>query len=152
MSTLRDALHDNIFNSGHPAKQTADELGISYSYLASAGNPNLEEFHFQLRHLIPLTKATGSYRALDFIERALGRVAFFVPTLETVSETAYEVGNLAQKAGAMLTEMGKALENGKIDPEEVKGIEDKCEALITAVCRLRSASVREAKRNGYREN
>ena len=65
MTMLRDHLHDNIFNSGRPAKQIADEIGISYSYLASAGNPNLEEFHFQLKHLIPLTKATGCFDARD---------------------------------------------------------------------------------------
>jgi len=38
ITTLRDALHENIHNSGVPIKRLADDLGISYSYLANAGN------------------------------------------------------------------------------------------------------------------
>jgi hypothetical protein len=143
MDTLRDALHDNIFNSGRPAKQIADELGISYSYLASAGNPNLEEFHFQLRHLIPLTKATGNYDTLDYIERTLGRVAFSVPAVGLVSEVAAETANIVREAGHLLTEMGKALEDGRIQSHEWPGIARECEHVISAVCRLREAAKRE---------
>jgi hypothetical protein len=145
MTTLRDTLHDNIFNAGRPAKQIADEIGISYSYLASAGNPNLEEFHFQLKHLIPLTKATGCFDALDYIERTLGRVAFTVPALDTdVSAVAAEVGGVAKEFSHLMLEMSKALADGNVQSHEWPAIARECEHLINVVCRLREAAKQEA--------
>ena len=69
-TTLRDALHETVHNGGVPMKRLADQLGISYSYLANAANPNLDDFNFQLRHLMPLINATGSYAVLDHLENA----------------------------------------------------------------------------------
>lgn len=144
MTTLRDSLHDTIFNSGRPAKQIADELGISYSYLASAGNPNLEEFHFQLRHLIPLTKSTRNFEVIDHIERTLGRVAFTVPNLTSTTEVTAETANIVREAGHLLTEMAQALADGRVQSQEWPAIARECEHVITAVCRLREAAKREA--------
>lgn len=145
MNTLRDALHDNIFNSGRPAKQIADELGISYSYLASAGNPNLEDFHFQLRHLIPLTKATGNYDALDYIERTLGRVAFSVPVIqEDISQVVAEISAMTLEFSHLMKEMSEALKDGAVHACELPYIARECEHLISRVCRLREAAKREA--------
>ena len=145
MNTLRDALHDNIFNSGRPAKQIADDLGISYSYLASAGNPNLEEFHFQLKHLIPLTKATGNYDTLDYIERALGRVAFVVPTIRgNISEVAEEVSAVTLEFSHLMREMSESLRDGVVHSHEWPAIAKECEHLISRVARLREAAKQEA--------
>lgn len=147
MNTLRDALHDNIFNSGRPPKQIADDLGISYSYLASAGNPNLEEFHFQLKHLIPLTKATDKYDTLDYIERALGRVAFVVPSVKgDISEVAAEVSAVTQEFSHLMREMSEALRDGQVQSYEWPDIARECEHLITRVARLREAAKNEAAR------
>ena len=144
MTTLRDSLHNNIFNSGRPVKQIADELGISYSYLASAGNPNLEEFHFQLRHLIPLTNATRNFETLDFIEKVLGRVAFTVPNMETTSQVVEETARIVREAGHLLTELSHALEDGRVQSHEWPGIARECDHVIAAVCGLREAAKREA--------
>lgn len=145
MNTLRDALHDNIFNAGRPAKQIADDLGISYSYLASAGNPNLEEFHFQLKHLIPLTKATGNYDTLDYIERALGRVAFVVPSIKgEISEVAEEVAAVTLEFSHLMREMAESLRDGVVHSHEWPAIAKECDHLITRVARLREAAKVEA--------
>lgn len=124
MTTLRDALHDNIHGSKVPLKQLADDLGISYSYLANAGNPNLEEFHFQLRHLVPLMKATGNTAVLDYLEHSMGRVAFRVPVAE--GEHLPITSNLLQiiqHVGDLSGKIEEALADNKIERREAKDIE-----------------------------
>ncbi len=146
MTTLRDALHENIHESSVPIKQIADFMAISYSYLANAGNPNMEDGpHFQLKHLIPLTKATGNFSALDYVERAVGRVAFVVPSIGAdVSEVITELSSVTQGFSHLLLEMSKALEDKKIRLNEIPGIKRECEHLIRNVCRLLAAAKQEA--------
>lgn len=73
-TTLRDALHEMVFESPIPAKAQAEELGVGLSYLYNSANHELEGFEYQLRLLIPHTRLTGNFAALDFLERAVGRV------------------------------------------------------------------------------
>lgn len=145
MNTLKDSLHENIHESGVPIKQLCDVLGISYSYLANAGNPNLDDFQFQLRHLIPLTKATGCFASLDYIEKALGRVAFLVPTLNAdVSAVAAEVSAVTLEFSHLMKELSTALSNGVVESHEWPALARECDHLITRVCRLREAAKQEA--------
>jgi regulator of replication initiation timing len=145
MTTLKDSLHDNIHDSGVPIKQLCDVLGISYSYLANAGNPNLEDFQFQLRHLIPLTKATNCFAALDYIEKALGRVAFVVPQIRgDISEVAAEVSAVTLEFSHLMREMSESLRDGAVQSHECPDIARECDHLISRVCRLREAAKQEA--------
>jgi len=147
MTTLKDSLHENIHESNVPIKQLCDILGISYSYLANAGNPNLEDFNFQLRHLIPLTKATNCFATLDYIERALGRVAFVVPTIGAdVSEVAAEVAAVTMEFSHLMREMSEALKDGAVQTYEWPDIARECEHLIKKVCRLNEAAKLEAEK------
>jgi hypothetical protein len=125
ITTLRDALHENIHNSGVPIKRLADDLGISYSYLANAGNPNLEGFDFQLRWLIPLTKMTGNFSALDYLEASLGRTAFRLPdpTKGDHVEINRQMLHIMKHIGDLGGEIEKALEDNKLDNREAKKIE-----------------------------
>lgn len=125
ITTLRDALHENIHNSGVPIKKLADDLGISYSYLANAGNPNLEGFDFQLRWLIPLTKMTNNFSALDYLEAAVGRTAFKLPNSTNGShvEINRQMLHIMKHIGDLGGEIEKALEDNKVENHEAKRIE-----------------------------
>lgn len=124
MTTLQEALHENIHVDGFPLKQLADELGISYSYLANAGNPNLENFDFQLKRLLPLMKATGSVAVLDYFEHAMGRVAFRIP--QAGGEHLPITTNLLQiikHVGDLSGKIETALADNRIEQREAKDIE-----------------------------
>lgn len=124
MTSLRDALHQNIHESGVPIKRLADDLGISYSYLANAGNPNLEDFHFQLRHLVPLMKVTDNLAVLDYLEHCVGRVAFRVPEVSGEHfEVTQELLHIVSHVGELSSKIVNALEDKKIERHEAKDIE-----------------------------
>jgi len=145
MTTLKDTLHENIHESGVPIKQLCDILGISYSYLANAGNPNLEDFNFQLKHLIPLTKATDCFATLDYIERALGRVAFVVPVIgANVSEVTAELAAVTREFSHLMKELSAALADGRVQSQEWPSIALECDHLISRVARLSEAAKNEA--------
>ena len=138
--TLREALHANIHESGTPIKKLSDDIGISYSYLANAGNPNLEDFHFQLRHLVPLMKATGNMAVLDYLEHSMGRVAFRIPsgsgeTLAITSNLLQIVGHI----GELAKRIEDTLEDNIVDQREAKGIEPLVFELIKHLMQLLTA-------------
>jgi hypothetical protein len=118
-STLKDSLYEVVHNPTKPIKVLADELGISYSYLANAANPNLEDFNFQLRHLIPLIKSTGNFAVLDFIENALGRVALSLPKADpTVPEIHSSLFRSIESFGVLAKHAAAAVDDGKITRKE----------------------------------
>jgi hypothetical protein len=106
--TLREALHVMVHESAMPAKQQADELGISYSYLCNAANVHLDGqgFDYQLRHLIPHTRMTDNYAAADFLERAWGRVGVFLPSLKAGAVPPATVENLPTYLCRLMKEIG----------------------------------------------
>lgn len=122
-TTLKDALHDNVHHSNIPMKRLADELGISYSYLANAVNPACEDHHFQLRHLIPTTLRTGRFDALDFIEFACGRVAFKLPVATGNIQITSNLLHIIKHIGELSGRIEEALSDGKIQAHEAKGVE-----------------------------
>jgi hypothetical protein len=124
LMSLRDALHQNIHESGVPIKRLADDIGISYSYLANAGNPNLEDFHFQLRHLVPLMKATGNLAVLDYLEHSMGRVAFCIPeSSEKHLSVTSELISIITHVGELAGKIQSAIEDNIIEKREARDIE-----------------------------
>lgn len=129
--TLKDVLHDQIHESCIPLKILAVKLGISYSYLANAANPDLEDFHFQLKHLIPLIENTNDLQVLDYIESAVGRVAIELPHIEDPKLIHTELCRTIKEFGDMTQAAGRAMEDNKISVSEAKRIEKETMELIS---------------------
>lgn len=137
ITTLKEALHEIISNSPMPPKALAEELGIAYSYLMNSGNPELPEFRFQARFLIPLARLTGDYRAIDFIEHSLGRVAFALPPAAAdIEETRAKLMSTINRFGRLAQDASASLEDGRIEPWEAKTIERDAFELIRETLRF----------------
>lgn len=146
-STLRDALHESVHNGGVPMKRLADQLGISYSYLANAANPNLEDFNFQLKHLMPLINATGSYAVLDYLENACGRVAFCLPQAgKDHLEITQGLLELVGRMGELSHEMSMILADGNVDPHEYKRVEPVFFGLLQEIAGLMASTAQAVRR------
>ena len=125
IGSLKEALHTMIENSELPAKALAEALDINYSMLMNAANPNLPEFRFQARHLIPLTRLTGSFAAIDHIENSLGRVAFSIPKTND-SDTKTIQDDLLETIsdfGKLVQDTSETLLPGHMRADEVKRLE-----------------------------
>jgi hypothetical protein len=127
-ATLREALYDVVHHSRIPAKVQAEELGIAYSYLCNAANPNLDGngFDYQLRLLIPHTRLTDNYASLDYIERALGRVGIavcepFQPgSSPRVEELAAGLLLIAKEMGQAAEAVHRSVKDGRLTEEEAR--------------------------------
>ncbi len=106
IQTFKGALHSVIFDSKVPAKQLAELVGKSYTYLANAANESLDESHLRGRDVTVLTNATGNFALLDHLEASCGRVAFRIPELgeidaesfnEAIVSTVEHLGELTRK-------------------------------------------------------
>lgn len=132
-TSLRDALYDMVHRSSIPAKAQAEELGISYSYLCNASNPNLEGegFDYQLRLLIPHTRITQNYTVLNFIEQSLGRVAIQIPkATPSTSDLVKEFSKTTSEFSDVAHEIGVALQDNKITELEYRRLEKESWELI----------------------
>ena len=137
IATLKEALHQVISNSPIPPKALAEELGIVYYYLMSSVNPELPEFRFQARNLIPLTRLTGDFTAIDHIENSLGRVAFELPAAGAgIEETQAKLLETINRFGLLVTNASEALKDGKVDSWEAKTMERDAFELIRETLRF----------------
>lgn len=137
IATLKEAVHRMIEASPIPTRTLAEELGISYSYLMNAGNPDLPDFKLPARHLIPLTRLTGDYSAIDFIENSLGRAAFKLPDADVdIIEAQKKLLATVNRFGTLVKNATEALEDGRIVPKEAVQLEHDAYALITETLRF----------------
>lgn len=146
-TTLRDALHETVHNGGVPMKRLADQLGISYSYLANAANPNLDDFNFQLRHLMPLINATGSYAVLDHLENACGRVAFCLPQAgKDHLEITQGLLELVGRMGDLSHKMREILADSQVDGHEYKLVEPVFFGLLQEIAGLMASTAQAVRK------
>lgn len=146
-TTYNEAVYDVVHRSSVPPKQLADHLGIGESTLYNAANPHNEDTSLSRRHIIPLTNKAHNYAILDYFEHACGRVAFEIPQAGgSFTQVTKEVGTMAREFGQLLSTIAQALEdNGRIDPEELPGFNERCLEMIKAVARCAEAGRLEAK-------
>lgn len=77
LKTLSEALYEAVHRSKKPAKQIADEAGISYNYLMRMTMDTSSGVDFNLKHLVPVMKSAGNYEAL----RVLNQLCGFLPPM-----------------------------------------------------------------------
>ena len=137
--TLKDVLYRVVHeNPRFTPRQLAEEMGMSYSMLCNSANPDLEEFKFQARNIIPITRATNDCRLVDYIEASVGRVAFLLPEIpDKLAGVDRLIAENVQLFGNALADIGAALQDGKIDNVEMKRIEvDLLQQVRTAMALL----------------
>lgn len=77
--TIREALHETFHRSKKRPQDIADEMGVSYNYLARAVLEGPSGCNFPIRFLVPLMKTTGNYSALKVLARQCGMLILRTP-------------------------------------------------------------------------
>ncbi len=144
--TLKDVLHRVVYEcKTYSARQLAEGIGCSYSMLCNAANPELDEFRFAARHILPLTNLTQDHRLLNFMEHSCGRVAFSLPQLREGGKERIDalIAENASLFGESLKHVGDAMQRGRVDEIELKRIE----LALTDQVRTAMALLQALKRN-----
>lgn len=120
--TLKEALYNTIHH--HPTlsvEAIAEELGMAASYLYRSATPdpdtdgpNASGVRFPAKQLVPLIRVTSDYQTLDYMERALGRVAVVIPSPDN-TDLSKELCRCALKAGAEFGQLMQAVEGAMDD-------------------------------------
>lgn len=134
MTTLKDVLHEVVLQSPVPTRRLAEELGISYSMLMNASNPDQPEFKLQARLIVPITKLTGDTRLIEFLAQACGLIVMTLPeTRPRESELHSELALSARRFGDLVSQLGDALADGRVSVVEAKRVEREGRALLQQV-------------------
>ncbi|MCK5680738.1 phage regulatory CII family protein [bacterium] len=151
IATLKEAIHQLISDSKIPARTLAEEMGISYSYLMNAANPEISELKLAARLLIPLTRITGDFSAIDFIENSLGRTALPLPKGKAeVSEIKTKLFDSVGCFGALVKNATDALAGNKISAWEARELEQSGYELISKTLEfLQAVELCRKEQNGH---
>lgn len=96
--SIVEALYETFHRSRKHPKEIADQVGVSYSYLARAVlGDNPSGCNFPIRLLVPLMRAAGNYSALKVIARECGFLLVKPPRGNNHRQELYEYqGNFAR--------------------------------------------------------
>lgn len=78
-SSLNEVLHETFHRSKKKPQEIADELGVSYNYLARAVLEGPSGCNFPLRLLVPLMKATRNFGVLKKLAHLCGFMVVPLP-------------------------------------------------------------------------
>lgn len=137
IGTFKEALQEDIRKSIVPAKVVAEELDMSYSMLMNATNPDQPDYQFQAKRLVLFAKVTGQTAAIDFINAAIGRVAFAVPESCSAKDINNCVAENVSSFGQMLTDCAEVMADGRVSEIEAKRLEKGIDELLRRAAELR---------------
>jgi hypothetical protein len=144
-TTLRESLYALVHRSEMPAKEQADFLGVSYSYLCNAANPNLDVCEYQLRLLPQHSLRTKNPVVLDFLEWSAGRVVVDLPAVTGLVRPATAetlpgfVCRLMKEIGDVVKESGERCADADLNQEDKRQIRKEVEDVIQKATQIRAA-------------
>jgi hypothetical protein len=124
--------------SGLTIKDAAQRMGgVSPNYLARQINPDDEAAKLGVEDFVFLSSVTD-LEALDYIERALGRVACPVmPGMDTVA-LAHLVAKSTREFGEMLADLAISLEDGVVTASEKEHCLTEIHHVLASLAALKS--------------
>lgn len=121
-SSLHEAIRAVVTESRTPPKAIATDIGIPYATLMSytyEPGENDGARGLPARLIVPITKATGNTALLDFLEAAVGRLAFAIPKADgPPAEILKIAGAVAREAGQAISALGESVEDGMLNELE----------------------------------
>lgn len=128
----------DVAAKNYPIKALAPEIGKAESTLRNELTQQ-EGYKLGLVTFFQILKRTKDYRALDRLEKLLGRVAFEVPnvSLTDIPTLMQLVGDISREVGEHMSAMGVAMSDGRLDRDEIRDCVKELTDVIRAAARLK---------------
>jgi AraC-like DNA-binding protein len=139
---LKRLIHDMPARAGVPLQELADAAGKEYKTLSRELYPDDGRAKLDLPTFVYITDRTRDFAALDYIEQALGRVAFELPRAAGLSELHVSIAAAAKECADVIQQLCTDLADGKLNEPE-KAIKEIAEA-TQALAMLRALVLMKA--------
>ena len=118
-TTLREAIYQMVHHSKIPAKAQADFLGVHESLLYNAGNPNIEEFRYSSRLVVPHTSCTQNLALIRYFNEQVGIVGFRIPSgIPQPNDLRQGVLKITKELGEAADSLEKGLKDSELTEAE----------------------------------
>jgi hypothetical protein len=141
-TTLEQALYEVVHRSDQTIHVLADSIGKTYSYLADAANPNREGHRFQLRWVVPITRASGNDAIVRYLAHAVG--GMFVRLQPAGVSMDAQTSAVLKEVGELLIEASSASADGKVTREEAEKVAREADQAIEALMAFKESMRRRA--------
>lgn len=141
-----DAAHSTVHNPKHGGSiALAARMGMSSTVLNNKVNPNTDSHHLRLDEAITIMEYTGDTNIIQAMAQRLGGVFTRVDGEATQASIIMTALSTSACQGDIMSEMQKALEDGRIDCNEREALQTKIQDAMVA---LRTLSVQIDKHCG----
>lgn len=134
-----DTAHRTVHNPKHGGSiALAARMGMSSTVLNNKVNPNTDSHHLRLDEAITIMEYTGDTNIIQAMAQRLGGVFCQVDGEATQASILMTALSTSSRQGDIMSEMHKALEDGRIDCKEHDALQTTIQDAIVA---LRTLSV-----------
>ena len=138
-----DAAHKTVHNPKHGGSTAiAARMGMSSTVLNNKVNPNTDTHHLRLDEALTIMEYTNDTSIIQAMAQRLGGVFYKVDGEATQASILMTALSTSACQGDIMSEMHKALEDGRIDCNEHDAIQT---AIQNAIVTFRTLSVQIAK-------
>ncbi len=138
MDMIDIAIHRTVHESGIPAKEIAQQMGMSYQVLINKANPTSEFHKMSLREALALQKITGTTAIHEAVGIELG--------LRIVPEEAQKPKSLVEAMLTVVSECGDvsrafkdAMADGRLTEREKADMQKEINEAIDSLYQMRLA-------------
>ena len=149
-----DAAHKTVHNTQHGGSTAiAARMGMSSNVLNSKVNPNCDTHHLRLDEALTIMEFTGDHSIIQAMASRLGGVYCEVNGEATKDELIMTALSASACQGDVMTEMHKALEDGRISCNELESLMPKIQKAMSSLQSLKNHVKRKhAKDNPHLQN
>ena len=135
MKSLEEVMHNIALRNN--SKAIAEELNKPYSTFMREINPLDDGAKLAASALIPFTRSTGDFGAIDYIESALGRVAFELPKKRPGKEAIHRgLSRMIKEFADLVKAVGDSMADSKVNDEELEKCRTEGREVIQEVARM----------------
>lgn len=134
-----DAAHKTVHNPKHGGSTAiAARMGMSPTVLNNKVNPNMDSHHLRLDEALTIMEFTGDHSIIQAMAQRLGGVYCEVSSESTKDELIMTALSASACQGDVMTEMHKALEDGRISCNELDSLLPKIQRAMSSLQSLKN--------------